>query len=33
MKIETPVGAQSPPAGEGTATPPVVVFFAWTRIG
>src|SRR6266853_5167698 len=26
MTIETPVGAQSPPAGDGTATPPVVVF-------
>jgi len=26
MKIETPARAKSPPAGDGTATPPVVVF-------
>jgi phospholipase/carboxylesterase len=26
MKIETSVGAKSPPVGDGTATPPVVVF-------
>jgi phospholipase/carboxylesterase len=26
MKIETSVGAQSPPVGDGAATPPVVVF-------
>jgi phospholipase/carboxylesterase len=26
MKIETLVGAKSPPAGDGTATPPVVMF-------